>query len=100
MTDEPKTTPKLTTLTVTGGPELLAHQIYDQALPQAGGDEREASLIVMHFLTEALVYSAGMSVGGDEVVLKGVLEQLAAMIAKAPVHPIVVAVAHNRKREP
>jgi len=77
-------------------PEALAHQIYDQAVAQAGGDEREASLIVMSFLTEALVYSAGMSVGGDEIVLKGVLEQLAGMIAKAPVHPIAAAVAAER----
>ena len=91
MTDEPKA--KRST------PESLAHEIYDQALPQAGGDKREASLLVVQFLTEALVYSAGMSVGGDEVLLKGVLKQLAGMIATAPVHPIVAAVAHNRKRE-
>jgi hypothetical protein len=77
-------------------PEILAHEIYDQALRDADGDEREASLIVMHFLTEALVYSAGLSVGGDEVLFKGVLEQLAGMIAKAPIHPIAAAVTHNR----
>ena len=86
--DAPKTKPAT--------PEALAHEIYDQALRDAGGDEREASIIVMHFLTEALVYSAVMSVGGDEIVLKGVLEQLAGMIAKAPVHPIVAAVAAER----
>lgn len=86
--DAPKTTPAT--------PEVLAHEIYEQALQEAGGDEREASLSVMRFLTEALVYSAGMSVGGDEEMLRGVLGHIAGMIAKAPVHPIVAAVTAAR----
>jgi hypothetical protein len=77
-------------------PEVLAHEIYEQALRETGGDEREASVSVIRFLTEALVYSAGMSVGGDEELLRAVLGHIAGMIAKAPPHPIVVAVTAAR----
>lgn len=87
MTDAPK---KL------AGPEDLAHQIYDQALQEAGGNAGEASVSVMRFLTEALVYSAGMSTGGDEKMLRDVLEHVGKMIATAPVHPIVAAVTAAR----
>jgi hypothetical protein len=76
-------------------PESLAHEIYEQALPEARGDAREASVSVMRFLTEALVYAAGMS-AGDEATLKSILAQLATMIASAPTHPIVAAVAAAR----
>ncbi len=88
MSDETKKKPAT--------PEMFAHEIYDQALQEARGDAREASVTVVRFLTEALVYAAGMSVGGDEVALKGVLEHLAKMIATAPAHPIVAAVAADR----
>lgn len=92
--DEPKTKPAT--------PESLAHEIYGRALRDVAGDEREASILVIRFFTEALVYSTAMSVGGDEVLLKGMLEQLAGMIAKAPIHPIVAAVvaARDAKRKP
>lgn len=82
----------------TATPEALAHAIYEQAVREAGGDEREASVRVMRFLTEALVYSAGLSCGGDEVTLKGVLKFVAKLIAEAPVHPIVAAVAAVAKK--
>jgi hypothetical protein len=96
-------TPPPTPPTKPATPEVLAHEIYDQAIQEARGDEREASVTVMRFLTEALVYSAGVSTGGDEVALKGMLKHLGKMIAEAPVHPIVAAVAAARdakKREP
>ena len=73
-------------------PERLAHKIYDEAIQETGGDAREASVIVMRFLTEALVYSAGVSTGGDEVTLKIVLEHLGKTIAEAPVHPLITSV--------
>ena len=83
-------------------PETLAHEIFEQALKEANGDAREASVTVMRFFTEALVYAAGMSVGGDEKTLRGVLEHVGQMIANAPAHPIVVAVTArgSKKREP
>jgi hypothetical protein len=90
MSDNASTKPKST-------PATLAHKIYDQAILDSGGDAYEASIFVMRFLTEALVYSAGMAVGGDEEALKGVLAHLAKMVAEAPVHPIVAAVAARRK---
>jgi hypothetical protein len=77
-------------------PEVLAHKIYDQALQEANGDTREASINVLHYLTETLVYSAGISCGGDEITLKSVLKHLGEMIAAAPVHPIVAAIAADR----
>ena len=80
-------------------PELLAHRIYDEAIVEAGGDKHEASVTVMRFLTEALVYSAGISCGGDEVSLKGVLKHLGKMIAESPIHPIVAAVTAQTKKE-
>ena len=78
-------------------PEALAHAIYEQAVREEGGDAREASVRVMRFLTEALVYSAGLSCGGDEVTLKGVLKFVGRMITEAPVHPIVAAVSAAAK---
>lgn len=80
-------------------PELLAHRIYDEAIEKAGGDTRDASVTVMRFLTESLIYAAGVSCGGDEVQLKGVLKHLGKMIAEAPVHPIVAAVADMKKQK-
>lgn len=93
MSDSPKSKP--------ASPEVLAHEIYEQAVRENGGDEREASVSVIRFLTEALVYSAGMSVGGDEERLRAVLGHIAGMIAKAPPHWIVVAVtaARDAKKE-
>jgi hypothetical protein len=84
-------------------PESLAHEIFEQAVRENGGDEREASVTVLRFFTEALVYSAGLSCGGDEVTLKDVLGHLGKMIAEAPAHPIVAAVTAARdakKQEP
>lgn len=80
-------------------PESLAHAIFDEAIVEANGDVREASVTVMRFLTEALVYSAGISCGGDEVALRGVLGHVGKMIAEAPTHPIVAAVAVDRAAE-
>lgn len=108
MTDDAKTSPAAAShghgssaqIPSTGlTPELLAHRIYDEAIAEAGGDERDASITVMRFLTEALIYSAGVSCGGDEIQLKGVLKHLGKMIAEAPVHPIVAATA-ARKKDP
>lgn len=84
-------------------PEALAHEIFEQAVRANGDDEREASVTVLRFLTEALIYSAGLSCGGDEVTLKSVLGHLGKMISEAPVHPIVAAVTAARdakKKEP
>jgi len=89
VTDTPRTKPAT--------PETLAHEIFEQAVRENGGDEREASVTVLRFLTEALVYSAGISCGGDEVTLKDVLKHLGKMIAEAPVHPIVAAVTARKK---
>lgn len=99
MTDDAKTQIPTTGLT----PELLAHRIYDEALVEAGGDKREASVTVMRFLTEALVYAADVSCGGDEVQRKGVLKHLGKMIAEAPLHPIAAVaaeVAADAKKKP
>jgi hypothetical protein len=91
-------TPKMKPVT----PEILAHDIYEQAVRETGGDTREASINVMRFFTEALIYAAGVSCGGDEVTLKSVLKHLGTSIAKAPVHPIVAAVtaARDAKKDP
>ena len=78
-------------------PEAVAHDLYDQAVAQVGGNAQEASIRVMQFLTDALVYSVGMSAGGDEQLLRQLLEHLASMIAAAPTHPIVAAVTAERE---
>lgn len=80
-------------------PERLAHQLYDQAVAQVGGNMQDASIRVMQFLTDALVYSVGLSAGGDEKLLRSLLEHLASMIAAAPTHPIVAAVTAEREAQ-
>lgn len=89
---EPEDAPKMKPET----PESLAHGIFEQAVRENGGDEREASVTVLRFLADALVYSAGISCGGDEFTLKSVLKHLGKMVSEAPVHPIVAAVAVAR----
>lgn len=83
-------------------PEILAHDIYEQAVRAAGGNAREASVNVLRFLTETLVYAAGISTGGDEITLKSVLKHLGEMITTAPIHPLVAAVTadlEDRKKQ-
>lgn len=100
MTDDTKTTIRTKMkIPETGlSPEGLAHLIYDEAIVEAAGDKYEASITVMRFLTEALIYAADVSSGGDEIQRKGVLERLAKMIAEAPLHPIAATAAEAKKQ--
>lgn len=100
MNDDSKDAPKLKIPSTGLTPELLALQMYDEALPQYGGDPRAASVAVIRFLTEALIFSVGVSAGGDGTVIEGMLKQLGKMIAEAPVHPFVAVFQDMKKETP
>jgi hypothetical protein len=69
-------------------PVEFAHQLFNAALLQCKGNAQEASLQVMGFLTEALVFSVSMSIGDNEIARKGLLKHIGETIAKAPPHPL------------
>jgi hypothetical protein len=66
----------------------LANQLFSAALLQCKGTAQEASLQVIGFLTEALVFSVSMSIGDNEIARKGLLKQIGDAVAAAPPHPL------------
>lgn len=74
------------------GPVSLAFELYDGALVQFKGNAREASLNVMMFLTEALVFTVGLTGGASESMIKMLLQNLGPQISNAPIPPLMALV--------
>lgn len=72
-------------------PHGLANQLFEAALVQFKGNAHEASMQVMRFLTEALVFTISVAVGDDEMSRKGLLKSIGDSITAAPRHPLVPA---------
>ncbi len=70
-------------------PHVLASQLFESALVQFRGNAHEASMQVMRFLTEALVFTISVAVGDDETARRGLLKSVGDSITAAPRHPLV-----------
>lgn len=71
-------------------PPALTHRLFEAALLQSNGDAGEASMRVIGFLVEALVFAISAATGDDENARKGLLRHIGESIVAAPPHPAVM----------
>ena len=64
----------------------MAHQLFEAAVVQHKGDDAQASMSVINFLREALVYAIVMS-AADEPSCKTLLQYIGDSITNAPTKP-------------
>lgn len=70
-------------------PPRLAHQLFEFALAQYKGSAGEASMQVIRFLTEALVFTISVSAADNELSRLNLLKHVAEKLMSAPLHPLV-----------
>lgn len=70
-------------------PPRLAHQLFELALAQYKGNAGEASMQVIRFLTESLVFTVSVSAADNELSRLNLLKHVAEKLMSAPLHPLV-----------
>jgi hypothetical protein len=70
-------------------PPRLAHKLFEMALVQCKGNAGEASMQVIRFLTESLVFTASVSAADNELARLNLLKHIAEKLMSAPLHPLV-----------
>jgi hypothetical protein len=70
-------------------PPRLAHQLFELALTQYKGNAGEASMQVIRFLTESLVFTISVSAADNELSRLNLLKHVAEKLMSAPLHPLV-----------
>jgi hypothetical protein len=70
-------------------PPRLAHQLFEFALAQYKGNVGEASMQVIRFLTESLVFTISVSAADNELSRLNLLKHVAEKLMSAPLHPLV-----------
>jgi hypothetical protein len=59
------------------------------ALVQCNGNAGDASMQVIRFLTESLVFTASVSAADNELARLNLLKHIAEKLMSAPLHPLV-----------
>jgi hypothetical protein len=70
-------------------PPRLAHQLFEMALTQYKGNAGEASMQVIRFLTEALVFTVSVSAADNDLSRLNLFKHIAEKLMSAPLHPLV-----------